>query len=72
MADRRQRFKNRKEKMKRKIIRFNERKIKRFHYLENEKSFLDETKSIFHNFLRALITSLLSFSGKKKRMQGLT
>ena len=25
-------------------------KIQRFEYLENEKSFLDEIKNIFHNF----------------------
>ena len=26
--------------------------MQKFEYLENEKSFLDETKSIFHNYLR--------------------
>ena len=30
-------------------------KYKKFEYLKNEKSFLDETKSIFHNFWRAII-----------------
>ena len=29
--------------------------IQRFEYLENEKNFLDEIKSIFHNYLRAII-----------------
>ena len=29
--------------------------MQNFEYLENEKSFLDETKSIFHNYLRATI-----------------
>ena len=29
-------------------------KIQKFEYLENEKSFLDETKSIFHSFWRAI------------------
>ena len=34
-----------------------ERKIEipNFEYLENKKSFLDETKSIFHNYLRTII-----------------
>ena len=27
----------------------------KFEYLENDKSFLDEIKSIFHNYLRAII-----------------
>ena len=30
-------------------------KIQKFEYLENEKSFLDEIKSIFHSFGRAII-----------------
>ena len=30
-------------------------KIQKFEYLENEKSFLDETKNIFHSFWRAII-----------------
>ena len=30
-------------------------KIKKFEYLENEKSFLDEIKSVFHNYLKAII-----------------
>ena len=29
--------------------------IQKFEYLENEKSFLDDVKSIFHNYLRAII-----------------
>ena len=29
--------------------------IQNFEYLENKKSFLDETKSIFHNHLRTVI-----------------
>ena len=29
--------------------------IQQFEYLENEKSFLDEMKSIFHNYLRDII-----------------
>ena len=31
------------------------RKYKEFEYLENEKSFLDEVKSILHSFWRAII-----------------
>ena len=31
------------------------REIQTFEYLEKEKSFLDEIKSIFHNFVRAII-----------------
>ena len=31
------------------------RKIQKYEYLENEKSFLDEIKSIFHSFLKAII-----------------
>ena len=30
-------------------------KIQKFEYLENEKSFLDEIKNIFHIFCRAII-----------------
>ena len=30
-------------------------KLKKIEYLENEKSFLDEIKSIFHSFWRAII-----------------
>ena len=33
----------------------NEKKLQKYEYLENEKSFLDEIKSIFHSFLRAII-----------------
>ena len=29
--------------------------IQNFEYLENKESFLDETKSIFHNHLRTII-----------------
>ena len=29
--------------------------IQKFEYLDNEKSFLDEIKSIFRNYLRAVI-----------------
>ena len=29
--------------------------MQRFEYVENEKSFLNETKSIFHNCLRAIV-----------------
>ena len=29
--------------------------IQKFKYLENRKSFLDEIKTIFHNYLRAII-----------------
>ena len=31
------------------------RKIQKYEYLENEKSFLDEIKSIFHSFLKSII-----------------
>ena len=42
------------------------RKYKKIEYLENEKSFSNGIKSIFHNFLRAIIT----FQGlKKKKLQ---
>ena len=29
--------------------------IQKFKYLENEKNFLDEVKTIFHNYLSAII-----------------
>ena len=29
--------------------------IQKFEYLENKKNFLDEVKSIFHNYLKAII-----------------
>ena len=29
--------------------------IHKFEYLENEKSFLDEIKSVFHNYLKVII-----------------
>ena len=29
--------------------------IQKFEYLENEESFLDERKSIFHSYLKAII-----------------
>ena len=32
-----------------------EEKIQKFEYLENEKSFLDEIKNIFHSYWRAII-----------------
>ena len=32
-----------------------DREIQKFEYLENEKSFFDEIKSIFHIFSRAII-----------------
>ena len=31
-------------------------KIHKIEYLQNEKSFLDEIKSIFHNYLRTIIS----------------
>ena len=31
------------------------KKLQKFEYLENEKSFLDEIKNIFHSFWRAII-----------------
>ena len=41
----------------------------RFEYLENEKSFLDEIKNIFHSFWRAIIwwknKHLIKNSGQK-------
>ena len=30
-------------------------KLQKFEYLENEKSFLDEIKNVFHSFWRAII-----------------
>ena len=33
-----------------------EEKIQKFEYLENEKSFLDEIKDIFHSFWRAIFS----------------
>ena len=33
--------------------------IKNFEYLENEKSFLDEIKNIFHSFWRAVIWRII-------------
>ena len=32
-----------------------EKKLEKFEYLENEKSFLDELKNILHSFWRAII-----------------
>ena len=32
--------------------------IQKFEYLENEKNFLDEVKSVFHNYLKAIICSI--------------
>ena len=39
--------------------------IQKFEYLENEKNFLDEIKSILHNYLRAVIW----LKNEKLRMQ---
>ena len=39
-------------------------KIQKFEYLENEKSFLDEIKNIFHSFCRAIIWQWLT-AGKR-------
>ena len=39
------------------------RKIQTFEYLKDEKNFLDEIKSIFHNFLK-------SICGEKKKNNG--
>ena len=41
--------------------------IQKFEYLENEKSFLDEIKSIFHSFWRVIIW----WKNKKYRTQAL-
>ena len=38
-------------------VRKGSKKLHKFEYLENKKSFLDETKSIFHSFWRAIIWS---------------
>ena len=35
--------------------------IQKSEYLENEKSFLDEIKSLFHSFLRAIILWEIKF-----------
>ena len=44
-------------------------KYKKFENLENEKSFLDEFKSIFHNFWRSIVEKIADTSlmpgGKK-------
>ena len=44
-------------------------KLQKFEYLENEKSFLDEIKNIFHSFWRAIIRwknkNLIKNSGHK-------
>ena len=52
------------------------KKLQKFEYLENEKSFLDEIKNIFHTFSRAIVwwknknliknTHALNFSGSNK------
>ena len=39
-------------------------KIHKFEYLENEKSFLDEIKNIFHSFWRAIIWWKTKFAKK--------
>ena len=45
------------------------KKSQKIEYLENEKSFLDEIKNIFHSFLRAIIwcknKKLIKNSGHK-------
>ena len=45
------------------------KKIQKFEYLENEKSFLDEIKNIFHSFWTAIIwwknKNLIKNSGHK-------
>ena len=45
------------------------KKLQKFEYLENEKSFLDEIKNIFHSFWRAIIRwknkNLVKNSGHK-------
>ena len=40
-------------------------KIEKFEYLENEKRFLDEIKTIFHNYLRAIIGEKMKNSRRK-------
>ena len=42
--------------------------IQKFEYLENEKSFLDEIKSIFHSFWRAIFW----WKNKKYQTQALS
>ena len=46
-------------------------KIQKFEYLENEKRFLDEIKSIFQNYLRAVKKLISSDKNKKERAQAL-
>ena len=46
-------------------------KIQKFEYLENEKSFLDEIRNIFHSFLTAIIWWKIKF-GKKQQTQALS
>ena len=40
--------------------------IQKFEYLENEESFLDEIKSIFDNYLRAIIWGKMKFKTQVK------
>ena len=40
--------------------------IQRFEYPENEKSSLDEIKTIFHNYLRALFGEKMKFKTQVK------
>ena len=42
-----------------------ETKIQKFEYLENEKSFLDEIKSIFHNIQEISYGAKMKNSGHK-------
>ena len=42
--------------------------MQKFEYLENEKSFLDETKSIFHNYLRAIICWIKKIADKTLKL----
>ena len=45
----------------------------KYEYLENKKSFLDEIKSIFHNYLRAVKEIFISGDkNKKERTQALS
>ena len=40
--------------------------IQKFEYLENKKRFLDEIKSIFHNYLRAIFGEKMKFKTQVK------
>ena len=41
--------------------------IRKYEFLENKKSFLDEIKSIFHNYLRAVKIIFISGDKNKKK-----